>query len=473
MYKSGQKLNLIENLIEKGIRDTDESILKDDFTSLSYKALIKNLLHYHDYYENLGLRGNYVVLSLENSVEWVIAFLSLASIDAKIIPVSPNVNKNTLRYLEKNLPHLKIVNSLKEGLISSCTHSTYNQALLEKTLVIDGKNIVIHLTSGSTGEPKLCKRTYESLINEGLNYGYTLQMSKEDHILNPLPLYHSFAFGFSLISSLVTGSKLTILNSYNPRKLISRIQSERPTIVPCVPFIADNLAKLFISKKPDVSSVRTLLIGAGKVTYETRSLLLNKYGFHSSLNYGSTETGGIVTNTNMFPIKSVGRPMSNVKIKILDEITLQEVDPLVRGEVWVKAPTMFTGYINEENSPFNENGYYPMGDLGYVDFNGNLFLNGRKDKILKIGGRNINISYVEKKIGNFACVSDCKVYVQKRPSDEYILKALIQCKDDGEDNNKIVNEKILRELPKYMIPLVTFVEKIPRNDLGKKIVGQI
>lgn len=275
-------------------KKTEKIVFKDEVTSLSFNDLIENILYYHDFYEKQGLCKKYVTLSIEDSVEWIVAFLSLASIGAKIIPTSPNVSIHTLGYLEKTLPNLKKVNSLKDGLRPSSPSNLFNRPLIHEKLAINEENVVIHLTSGSTGEPKLTKRTYKSLIHEGINYKNTLQMNEKDHILNPLPLYHSFAFGFSLISSMVTGSKLTILNSYTPRKLITKIDSERPTIVPCVPLIADNLAKLFLSKKADVSSIRTLLIGAGKIKYKTRSLLLTKYGFHTSLNYGSTETGGIV-----------------------------------------------------------------------------------------------------------------------------------------------------------------------------------
>ncbi|MCA1028627.1 fatty acid--CoA ligase family protein [Cytobacillus kochii] len=446
----------------------EEIVLKDEYNSLSFITLIRNIIYYKHYYKNLGLTGKNVILSLENSVEWIVSFLSLASINAKIIPMSSSLN---IQHIEEVLPDIKVVPTLSKGIIRSFSNSSIDWNLINKNLKIDKDNVIIHITSGSTGEPKLCERTYKSLINEGFNYKSYLYITEKDHILNPLPLSHSFAFGFSLIASMVSGAKLTIMNSYNTRKLVSMIDSEKPTLVPCVPFIAENLVNLFLKETKNVSSVRTLLIGAGKVKYETRVSLLSKYGFHTSLNYGSTETGGIVTNTNMTPKNSIGKPMNNVKIKILNEDTLEEVEPRVRGEIWVKSPSIFNGYINEKSTMFNQDGYFPMGDLGYKDKDGNLFLIKRKDKTIKISGQNINLTYIEHKLSNIEGVLDCKVFVKTSPSNEFIIKALIQSVKNNEKSKMSIKKLVKRELPAYMIPHLLFVDKIPKNELGKKAVN--
>ncbi|MHC1683126.1 MAG: class I adenylate-forming enzyme family protein [Clostridiaceae bacterium] len=444
----------------------DKVALIDKIRFISFKDLKEEIEKKRQALYSIGIKKGFkVALKMENSVDWITNFLSLLSLGSIVIPISPVLTERELNEIKINLsPDYILDDTFKFDL----------ESIILRDIIEwpnGNEDAIYHLTSGSTGKPKLCIRTTKNLIEEGLSYKETLNLSDEDKILNVLPLFHSYTFGFSFMGSIVSGSSLYLVSKYTPRSLLKYIDSFGATIVPVVPAIANDISKVFLKKKLNLSTVRVMMVGAGSINLDISNNIKEKLGLDIFSNYGSTETGGIISRITQLPTESVGKPMHGVQVKIINEQG-EQVPLHTDGDIWVKCKSMMRGYLTDLDQPFDENGFYPMGDIGYLDENGLIYITGRKKNIIKIGGKKVNPLEVQNIIlkmeeiedvfvhGVFSCGGKEKIVA------EVVVNKTVEFKD--------IYNYCLEHLSDYKIPsIINFIEKIPRNEIGKIEVSKL
>lgn len=403
-----------------------------------------------------------ILLMMDNSCDWVTNVLAFMTIGAKTITISPDTAEAQVEYLCTKLGVDEIVTK------NNCRKFFESEQLQSNDVDIseadNQKELIYHVSSGSTGDIKVCIRTLEEFEKEGEMYKDCLKMCERDVIVCPLPLYHSYAFGAVFISGLMTGATLVLMNKFTPRSYMEVLDREKATLSFIVPAMAKLLISCRLRQAAALSDMRYLVVGAGQITNEVFLGFKDRFGIALSSNYGSTETGGIITRTDGDCYPSVGKPMKGVFVQIRDNNgNLSETG--TEGFMWVKADSIMNRYFHKDDI-LDQKGYFFTGDLASMDKDGNIFITGRAKNIVNIGGKKVNPVYVENVFRNYPTISDVVVVGKKRSNGGECLAAVIALKSELDRND--LNRYLHKKLEQYMIPTtIKVVDALPENGMGK------
>lgn len=437
-------------------------VLRDQQQTLTYQELWEAIQQNRKLASAKGLtKGMKAVFVLDSDLNWVIQFLTLVSLGVRVIPLSPEISAQELHRVQKELqPEFVIDHTGYRTIVSSP-----RPVLLEEPAwVTDEDEVLLHQTSGSTGSPRYCVRTLKGLTAEGISYRETLGLTAEDRLLNALPLHHSYALGMALMGALVSGSSLLLLPRFKPREYLAALQSEQTTVSLMVPVMGRLLVNLFNPEPVKLPELRVLMVGAGKISQAIFDEFYCRYGIWLSSNYGSTETGGVVSRLEPDGFPGAGKAMAGNEVMICDEEG-RSLPPQTEGHVWVRTCGKLSHYWGESQE-FAENEFFPMGDLGYIDEKGLLFLTGRVKSLINVGGKKVNPAYVEEILLGHPKVKDVAVVGVVRSSGEEMVKAVVVV--DEEATSAELSAYCRGHLADHEQPtMISFVRKLPRNELGK------
>jgi long-chain acyl-CoA synthetase len=426
-----------------------------------------------------------VVLLFQNTPTCIIAFLALAWLNAGVIPLGPEVSCHELEAIfddisfgtilgeKKKLARLK--KSFSQPGCSFVDPGTLMMKPRNLSVVIDAeaapsdRMFVYHYTSGSTGEPKAALHAQSNLINGGFIYQQTYNITAKDSILGAVPLYHSFGMVAGLIAALLCGSRLVLFERFIPHQVMKTLANERITILLAVPFMYDLMTRCYLPDVPDLGALRVCLSSGASLSPHTAKQFEDKYNRSIYQVYGSTETGVIAAqwpNGHNWPAESAGCPLRGVQMRIVGEDG-QELSPDESGHLWVKTPAMFAGYLNriEVTQRVFQDGWYLTGDMARQDNNGYLYLVGRKDTFINVGGKKVNPLEVEKVLLSHPLVKEAVVF----GSDAGSAGQQVQAKIVGRNVSAVELLAFCRDqLAFYKVPTrIEFLTDLPKTSLGK------
>ena len=425
--------------------------IEDDEQKITYGQLFNLICNNRKHLMENGICKCVIAYEVTKQVDFILDILSLFAAECWVIPIPSDVKFNVSSIDHK----IKRINNN-----SFIRDKRINTDVFEINENLSG---IYHMTSGSTGAIKLCKRSLASLVAEGEAYKELLSLNNK-RIFSIAPVYHSFALGAAAFASLVAASSLRIIDQFIPRKAVSIIANWKANIVIGVPVMINAIALVSISQIYHFSCLSLILSGTGNVTKDMCELIKKRFGVGVSVNYGSTETGGLISRLEDEPYESIGKEMSGVKIKIVkkDGSLAKEDEP---GEAYVKCPYMMTEYIDDDTAFCD--GYFPMGDIMKKDINGYYYVVGRIKNIINIGGKKVNPMVVQKTILSYPSVMDCIVKKGIRKSGHEYIHALVVGNELDQDS---IREYLSVHLNQYQMPsVIEFVSKIERNAVGKHI----
>lgn len=453
-------MTVLDYLVQYAHTTPDAIALQDSKKQvITYKELLVYIINYSNYLsENLCSQGSVVVLKVTRQQDWIIAFLSLLALGCWIVPISDKLSPyeleaviettNAKAVLDDDNPTWEIVKENQSPIHFSLSHPCG----------------ILHMTSGSTGKPKYCIRSIESLTSEAQSFITTFAITSLDIVLSVPPLYHSFALGAALMTTLTAGACLYNIDRFVPREVLRILTEESITILLLVPIIAKMLCDTYTPWEADLSLVRIALTGAGAISEELYSSFRNKFGICLQANYGSTETGGVISRIEPEPRQSIGKVMAGVEFKIITEEG-NKADVMEVGELWIRCCGMLKGYYGTYETGIDSEGYFPMGDMVNMDTEGFLYIKGRKKSIIKVGGEKVDPFEVEEVLKQIPGMKECIVVGIRKSNDEERVKAVVVCEGLTED---LIRKHCTQKLTDYKIPaVIEFRKKLPRNELGK------
>jgi long-chain acyl-CoA synthetase len=451
-------MNLFKN-IQQHANDFGETIaVKTSETIITYKELYEKIKYSQQYLKQVVKPGKAVILKEKKQLDFTVSFLCLLSCEALVIPVSGDIKETELQEIIDITDAIVFDNQLVTYLLNNM--ESYNGAFNFPDEEIAG---IIHMTSGSTGKAKYCIRNLKALTHEGSNYQNAYKLEKRDVVLSTCPLNHSFALGAALLTSVYVGCSLYAMDKFVPKKIIKILADSQITYVVMVSDIAKMLCLANVNRSNSEFNIRIPLVGAGQVSEDIYNQFYEKFGAKIYSNYGSTETGAIMTRTEDQPYLSVGKPMDDVSIRIKDEKGNILEDSVVEGNLYVKSKAMLKKYWNQVLDS-DKDGYISVNDIVYRDKEGYFYIKGRK-KMVKIGGNSVNTICIENILSNYPDITECIVYGCNDKEGRTILMAMIA----GENINvSELREYCKNKLAIYEIPSVfTINKKLERNDMGK------
>jgi acyl-[acyl-carrier-protein]-phospholipid O-acyltransferase/long-chain-fatty-acid--[acyl-carrier-protein] ligase len=265
-------------------------------------------------------------------------------------------------------------------------------------------------TSGSSGEPKGVALSHRNVLANVCQFGTRLDLPKNSAILGCLPLFHSFGCTVTLWFPVIEGIDLvTYPSPLETKRLAELIALHQVNIFLSTPTFLRGYMKRI--DPAQFASLKLVVTGAEKLPQSLAAAFEEKFGIRPQEGYGLTETSP-ATNVNLpdpppqrdsiaLPSSrngSVGQMLPGLAIKITDPVTDQEIPINRQGIIWFKGPNVFSGYLGDPKKTaevLTPDGWFRTGDVGRVDDDGFLYIEGRISRFSKIAGEMVPHETVE------------------------------------------------------------------------------
>lgn len=425
--------------------------------------------------EKLTNRKNmFVLLTMGNSLNFMVSFFGILSANAIPIIASKNLSSAEIEmYYGKCKPNIIMSDyslKLEEKSISIYGCEIYYSILHEDdipgTKLKDKYGVfILHPTSGTTGESRLCLRDEKGCIAEPLNHIATTNGDKIRSMLCMLPLNHAYGFGSAFLLGMLQSYNMHLISDFNPRKIINILVKEEIDYMPANPVVLDLLLR---TRSQVTFKVPRYIISAGSIL--KRQLVSDfheKFGIYVKASYGSTETGEICLQRmeGVFPEGCVGHPLKKTKIDIRK---IDGIDILL-----VNNPSLMNGYLLEDftvdSSLISSDGFYPTKDIALLDNVNMVTLCGRLNDVINLFGVKIIPQEIEAVISSFQSVKEVYVYGKTNEKGYEEINAVI----DTDCSMEVILDLCRKNLRRQMIPQNIFLQPLRKTETGKILREQL
>ena len=395
----------------------------------------------------------------------------LKDLNPKIVLVEKNSENPVVDVAKKLKIELCEINPEKDG--PSGIFNIYEKES-EYSLPDENDEALVLHTSGTTSRPKIVPLTNKNIFSSAENISKSLNLSKNDHCLNIMPLFHIHGLIAILASSMKAGASVCASNGFNAIKFLDMAKSEKITWYSGVPTMHQAILlrarrNLEVAKLLKLRLIRSSSASLPPVVFKD---LNNVFSCPVIEAYGMTEATHQMTSNPLPPKQQkagfVGLP-AGPEVCIMNENgeVLNQGD---EGEVCIKGENVTLGYDNNEeaNKTSFTNGWFRTGDQGYFDNEGYLKISGRLKEIINKGGEKISPLEVDNVLMDHPLIDQavCFGYEDKMLGENIASAIIIKSGEACSEND--VLEYAQEKLAKFKIPKkIFFVEEIPKGATGK------
>ena len=320
-------------------------------------------------------------------------------------PWPPN---RDLILIERVLPTLK-KKIISWGILSKVLPAVLLGAVLRLNRRRGDDEATLLFTSGSSGEPKGVPLSHRNVLANVTQFGSRLDLPLGSAILGSLPLFHSFGCTVTLWFPVIEGLNLvTYPSPLETKRLAELIALHQVNVLLATPTFLRGYMKRV--DPAQLASLKLVVTGAEKLPQSLASAFEDKFGVRPQEGYGLTETspGSNVNLPDPAPDNdaitlpasrngSVGQMLPGLAIRITDPATDHTVPIDRQGVIWFKGANVFAGYLGDpkKTTAVLQDGWFRTGDVGRVDDDGFLFIEGRISRFSKIAGEMIPHETIE------------------------------------------------------------------------------
>ena len=342
----------------------------------------------------------------------------------------------------------------------------------------------IQYTGGTTGLPKGAMLNHRGRVSNVVSFVRWLNWEKGKDIgCSAFPFYHIAGLNTCEIDIYAACGQLLILNPRDTDYIIKLFEKYRPTFISNVPSLYQLLMKNPKFKELDHSNIDSCLCAASPFPKESQAELESIIGKNKLLEvYGMTELSPVATMNPYQGTKklgTIGLPIQNIELKIMNTETGVEVPLGEAGEIWVAGPLVMPGYFNkpeETEKAIDKDGYMHTGDIGIMDEDGYIRIVDRKKDMIIVGGYKVFSAKIENVLSKHPAVGMIALIGTpnpNRPGSE-IVKAYIQIHPNYEykGDNEAIREDLIKFAKKncapYEVPkIIEILEELPLTPVGK------
>ena len=400
----------------------------------------------------------------------------LATVGACLVVVEPSAASAWSQVDRANLPHLKAVLATEEGTVPGA--DVYFDELLtadpvDVVDVADDHLAALIFTSGTAGSPRAAMLSHGNLL-ANLHQVHTANggVTEDDVVYGVLPVFHIFGLNVVLNLSLARGATVVLVQRFDPSTALDTIKERGVTVIPGAPPLWLAFSHFDEAPADSFAGVRLALTGAAKMPEEATKRLRERYGLELLEGYGLTEASPIVTSSSGLEqrIGSVGKVLEGMQVRLVDE----HGDDALRGdagEIWVKGPNVFLGYLDEPEATakvLTADGWLRTGDIAVTDDDGYLYLVDRAKDLIIVSGFNVYPAEVEEVLMEHPAVHEVGVVGVPHPHTGEAVKAFVVLEPGSTAHEETLVTWCLDHLARYKCPSkILFVDELPRNVSGK------
>ncbi|MFZ6032730.1 MAG: AMP-dependent synthetase/ligase [Melioribacter sp.] len=466
-----------------------EDLNNTPISKLTFDELKLSILKFGAALKKLGIKERtHIAIIGENRVQWALGYLTCMTFNYVVVPIDRNLTDNEIfnilhesdseavifsgnyssviaegKNVLKKLKYFICMDETKEDEEFLSMPELINKAepAKESDLPEIDPNALAEIifTSGSLGRAKGVMLSQKNLASNLMDMVSMILITKEDRFLSVLPMHHTYECTCGMLCPLYAGASVHYARSL--KTVVDDLQKVKATILLGVPLLYDKMFKRIVKgiKEDKVKSLIVppllklsnlfLYVGLSKFKKMIFSELhekfggairifiaggaapdpmvakgLREFGFNFIQGYGLTETSPIVALNRLdnFKDDAAGLPLPHV------EITINQPDENGSGEIWVKGPNVIIGYYKNEKATSEAffDGWFKTGDVGFIDDDGFLHINGRKKNvIISKSGKNVYPEEIEDVLNRSPFILESIVYGEKDPKQDEVIAAQI------------------------------------------------
>jgi malonyl-CoA/methylmalonyl-CoA synthetase len=442
-----------------------------------------------------------VILFMPKSIEQVVIHIGIQKVGAISVMLNPGFKRDEMDYFLKDTDaKMAIVGKREEALIRSIderrpilsvdTEIPFTEGELfpsSPSQILHGEGssddpAVLIYTSGTTGQPKGAILTQQNLIQDARNIIQIWEMTETDVLCHALPLFHVHGLCFALHTSLIAGSKIVMMDEFSSENVIDILSHQRGelacTMFMGVPTMYVKMIEKMEGKRRDFHHIRLLTSGSAPLLPKDFERIKEVFVTEPVEREGMSETGMNFSNPlpGMKKPGSIGLPLPNVEVRIVNPGTFEDLKSGEVGEIWLKGPNVTPGYWEkpQETEAAFVNGWFRTGDLGKKDEDGYYYITDRLKHIIISGGENISPKEIESVLDRHQKILEsCVIGVPDEKWGEKVVAAIV-LKPGATLTVKEIEDYCKNHLLDWKCPKeVFFLEELPRNRMGKVMKEEV
>jgi long-chain acyl-CoA synthetase len=508
----------------------DAPVIFYEGKTISYNSFLKIVRSFSAYYRKIGLKeGDLITLVAPNTPESVACFYAASQCGLSIHLLHPLTSQENIlkeyedkhskllvtislfirfydKILARKIPILTVsptdsLNGLKRfgfSLIAKKQLAAYKEHKKEfATYLKDVKPLkgdpdyvdypskrgrIILSSGGTTGVSKsivLSDYAFLALLDNSMwIMEYTDRKQFFDKtMLAVLPMFHGFGLTMGVMALMLAGGRIALMPKFHTKPVVKLLKQKKLTYLIGVPAIYEALLKNKEFRGDLLKPLEQCWVGGDFISpslLERFNKVLSESGSKGMLmeGYGLTETVTVLCVNRLKDHKdgTIGRPLPNVQVKILDE-DHKEVRHGELGEIAITGETLMEGYMHEANPFYEIDGkkYVLSGDIGKVDDDGFVYFCSRKKRMIKKKGLNIYPLAIEKAVSSIDGVLECAYLGETYKGRDYtVLYVGVGEGHPFEETKKAILADLKLRFNKYELPDFVFLrENFPHTNVGK------
>lgn len=423
--------------------------------------------------------GDRVLVRISKSPDAVAAYLGCLHAGAIHVPVNPRCTADELRHFVTDAdPAVVVVDHAETDVVSDAGPTTIDIHDLVQATAGDretgdptplrGDDIAALLyTSGTTGRPKGAALTHDNLRHNARALHDTWRFTQEDHLLHTLPVFHVHGLFVALHCALLAATPVTFLPRFDVDAVIAALP--RTTVFMGVPTYYRRLLDDDRLDAALTAGVRLFTSGSAPLPDTVFDTFTERTAHRICERYGMSEAGIITSN----PIDgdrvagTVGFALAGVELRVHTDGNPAAVDEA--GSVEIRGPHLFSGYWRRPEATaaaHAEDGWFITGDIGSVDADGRLSLQGRSGDMIISGGENIYPKEIELVLDTVPGIVESAIIGLPHPDLGEAVTAIVVVTDAHRPDE--LRRSLDHAVARYKHPkAVISVDELPRNTMGK------
>lgn len=502
--------SLYTTLVNTAAKFGQKAGLSDEEEEITYAELLCRVDSLAVYLkEKAGIeKGSRVGLLMENSIGYVTAVYAAAKLGAQAVLVNIKLHALEIAFIlqDTKAEFLLLSAKLWERIAPAIKSTPVNTLILDSNTIYEGMEdfrryfirqgisyktetkccpdedagdvLAVLYTSGTGGTPKGVKLRHRAVLETVYSYQEILGLDETQSTLLCVPLFHVTGFSCIMALFLYIGGYMKILPSFHTKRALEVLSDNRIRHFHAVPAIYQMLVNGF-EPKYDLTALESAVCGGGYIEdtlIKDFTKTAPNVSFHPA--YGMTETagGGVLFPESYLESNkrgAAGQVMKRCEITVLNE-SMQELPTGEIGQIAFRGDMVIDSYMDNRDEDSFSNGWLLSGDLGRLDKDNYVYVEGRIKSMINRGGEKIYSRFVEKEICAHSKVKQCRVFPVRDSLFGEVPGCVIVINEGETVSEEEIREFLEGRIQKIKIPqYIEFWDSLPETASGKVKVAYL